>query len=505
MNSEIFKTDKRIKLGIWGLGRGMAFYKICEALNFDVKAGCDFNKHMREKFLKNNPSAFVTDNADDFLNSDIDAVLLATFCPAHGPDAVKCLQAGKHVLSEVTAFHTPAEGVKLVETVEKTGLIYNLSENYPFTKVNMYLKKHWKNGLFGDLMYAEYEYVHEVRSLSYTYIDNIPIQPGYSIHNWRSWLNYHYYNTHSLGPVMYITGERPTRVVALLSPIRLPGYPVKAPMGLGGVTPSLISFANGGLMRNLMGGTSNDAHSQRIWGTKGAADWNEKVYLRLGGAGYSPKLEITPDWPELGEYASTVGHGGGDFWTLYYFARQILFGTPAPFEIYKACDCTLPGILAYRSALENGKPYDVPNFRDKKQRAKYRSDNFAQQKVDTETHCFPTKTAREKSKDFTSVMKDLIRYSLDYAACKSWLAVTGEVAEPHKVVVMLDKLIESYPDMIKTVKKARKIADASPKSEGARAINELLAVADATKSVRKSNLNELMSARNELLKKIRRY
>ena len=29
----VFATDKRIRLGIWGLGRGMNFYSTCAMLN----------------------------------------------------------------------------------------------------------------------------------------------------------------------------------------------------------------------------------------------------------------------------------------------------------------------------------------------------------------------------------------------------------------------------------------------------------------------------------------
>ena len=68
----IFGTDKRIRLGIWGLGRGMSFYNSCKALNIDVVAGCDFNRHMRDRFLEHNPGAFVTDDADEFLARDFD-------------------------------------------------------------------------------------------------------------------------------------------------------------------------------------------------------------------------------------------------------------------------------------------------------------------------------------------------------------------------------------------------------------------------------------------------
>jgi hypothetical protein len=144
----VFDTDKRIRLGIWGLGRGMSFFRTCKFLNIDVVAGCDFNEHMRTNFLTQCPGAFVTADEDEFLKQDFDAVLLATYCLAHGPHAVRCLQAGKHVMSEVTSFFTMAEGVKLVEEVERRGRVYNLAENYPFSAANMWLANRWREGLF---------------------------------------------------------------------------------------------------------------------------------------------------------------------------------------------------------------------------------------------------------------------------------------------------------------------------------------------------------------------
>ena len=49
--SGIFDTEQRIRLGIWGLGRGSSFIKAAKELNIDVVAGCDFHedtwKHFR--------------------------------------------------------------------------------------------------------------------------------------------------------------------------------------------------------------------------------------------------------------------------------------------------------------------------------------------------------------------------------------------------------------------------------------------------------------------------
>ncbi|OPZ88074.1 MAG: Alpha-N-acetylgalactosaminidase [bacterium ADurb.Bin429] len=474
-DSPIFHTDRRIRLGIWGLGRGMSFYRTCAMLNFDVVAGCDYNAHMRERFLRDVPGAVAYADADEFLAGDFDAVLLATFCPAHAGDAMKCLAASKHVLSEVTAFHTLAEGVALVEAVERSGLVYNLAENYPFIAALDWLRRKWAEGLFGELQYAEFEYVHEIRSLGYTYIDGVPVQPGNTVHNWRSWMHFHYYCTHSLGPIMVITGERPTRVVSLPAFHQLPGYLDARGMGMGSIAPALINMSNGAVVRNLMGATTNDTHVQRIWGTKGSAEVNvgKWLQLRLGGSGSSPKLEVKPSWDALGEQAAQTGHGGGDFWVLYYFARQILTGEPAPFDVYAASDVTIPGILALRSATEGGKPFDVPDFRDPAQRDAHRHDDWAQTPYDV-TAVFPPDADIAITGAFSATMANLIRCSLTYRAYADWTRVVDNMTDPERVLAMLENLQAMLPELRETYAAARRIIDAYPASDGAKVLRQML-------------------------------
>ncbi len=473
-NKNIFGTDRRIKLGIWGLGRGMSFYKACESLNIDVVAGCDFNPVLRDNFVRANPGAYVTADADEFLRHDFDAVLLATFCPGHAPDAIRCIKAGKHVLSEVTAFFNIAQGVELVEAVEKSGLVYNLAENYPFTAANSWLTRRWSEGLFGDLLYAEFEYVHECRSLAYTYGDGNPVQPGHTIHSWRSWLNFHYYCTHSLGPIMVITGLRPERVVSLPSSPCIAGMPSLS--GIGGAAPSLIKMSNGAVVRNLMAGSPSDTHVQRIWGTRGAAQINvgSPLSVRLGGTGHSPMIDVTPKWDDLGELAAKMGHGGGDFWVLYYFARQILTGKPGPFDVYGAADVTLPGILALRSCLRDGEPQAVPDFRDAKQREAYRNDTWEQDRLNPKTWAFPAKADPKITDGFTTLMKDLISVAPVYRAYADWTKITEDVQDTSKIARVVEKYIQTYPQLVKVYKQAHDIIKAYPKSNAARPIKELL-------------------------------
>lgn len=474
----IFPPDQRIKLGIWGLGRGQHFIQSCKTLNIDVVAGCDYNAVMREEFQRICPDAFVTDDADAFLARDFDAVLVSTYFMNHCDDTIKALAAGKHVMCEVTSFFTPAEGVRLVEAVERSGKIYHLLENYPFMLANMYLEHLWSQGFFGELQYAEFEYLHECRALQYTFGDCSPVKPGNTAHAWRSWLDMNYYNTHSLGPIMYISKRRPVKVSAMTSTVCLDGYLFRT----GSANPQLIEMDNGAVVRNLMGATSSDGHQQRIWGTKAAALQGEAgLTLRLGAKGFALSVKANPAWPAHAELAAAAGHGGGDFWELYFFARECFTGEPGFWDIYRACDVTLAGIQAVRSREQSGMPCEIPDFRDAATRARYRDDHFAQSNPGNPKTIFPPDQDFAITEDFSTVVNNLLDDRIEPNPSTVRKALDGMKifddldAEGQTKVVAAVKLVRDNLAMLQHhYAKARVIADAYPETEPGRVLEELL-------------------------------
>lgn len=473
--AKVFNTDRRIRLGVWGLGRGLHLLGPCAALNIDVVAGLDYNAYMREQFVERCPNALTTDDLRTFLEADIDAVLLASFLPNHADDAIACLRAGKHVLSEVTAFMTPAEGVRLTEEVERSGLIYQMAENYPFSAENRWLARRWEEGLFGDLMYGEYEYVHEVLTLAYTDINGVPLEPGGRAHPWRSWMSFHYYNTHSLGPIMAITGLRPVEAAALPGAVRLPGFLVRSGDGMGGISPSLVRMSNGGLVRNLMGATTNDSHIQRLWGTKGAAEQVDgALRVRLGGFGSAPKHRIDPPLDDLGRMAAEAGHGGGDFWTIYYFAREILTGQKGPFDVYTTADCTLQGIQAYRSQTLGGIPQPIPDFRRPDDRDAFRHDTFRQTPYDVENGLFDGPAEGPVAAGFNTVVRDLIAATNAVAAAEAWSSIAEDVADPAFLAGIETDAVAARPRLDAAQQAAWQIIEAFPGSDAARVLVEVM-------------------------------
>ena len=481
-----FDTDKRIRLGIWGLGRGTSFIKAAKAVNIDIVAGCDYSQSLRDSFREQCPDAFITADEKEFLSCrDMDAVLIATYFEKHAEHTVKALEAGYHVMCEVTSFFTPAQGVRVVEALQKSGKVYNLLENYPFTRENLYLAKLWKDGFFGEFQYGEFEYLHECRTLCYAYNTPgkcSPVEPGYTAHSWRSWLDFHYYNTHSLGPLMKITGLRPVEVEAFPEEVSLPGYLPGS--GMSKPCPSLIRMSNGGIMRNLCGATTGDSHmGKRIWGTRASAEslGGHGLFLRIGAAGSGLKTAVEPVWPELGELAESAGHGGGDFWELYYFAREILTGEPAPWDIFAACDVTLAGIMAVRSHEAGGQPMEIPDFRDPAVRERYRNDEGSMKRPFDPAGIFPEGHDPEQTSVFTSLMLQLIQQSTLLRTACDGAVIYDQISDPEKrlqIIQKLNLLLENLPEVLAAREKARQLIEAYPDSHAAEALRSVLTLAE---------------------------
>ncbi|MDF2663988.1 MAG: oxidoreductase domain protein, partial [Paenibacillus sp.] len=103
---------------------------------------------------------------EDMLESDIDAVFVATPMQFHLQQTIQALEAGKHVLCEVTAGVTMDELWWLKEAVEKHGKVYMMAENYCYIPENQLIGNMVRQGMFGDIYYAEGEYLHSNRHLA---------------------------------------------------------------------------------------------------------------------------------------------------------------------------------------------------------------------------------------------------------------------------------------------------------------------------------------------------
>ena len=78
--------------------------------------------------------------------------------------------------------------------------------------------------------------------------------------------------------------------------------------------------------------------------------------------------------PNVPEPANGAGHGGGDYFVATHFVNYLKGEEDAFFDVYRSATMSAVGILGWRSCLENGKPYRIPDFRDPAQREPLRED-----------------------------------------------------------------------------------------------------------------------------------
>ena len=374
----------KIKVGVLGVYRGGSMIDYCKiAENAEVVAICDKLKDRLQEQKENNKELDITyyDNFDDYIKHDMDAVVLANYANEHAPFAIKAMKAGKHVFSEVLPVQTMKEAVELIETVETTGKIYAYGENYCYMAGPNEIRKLYRQGVIGTIEYAECEYAHNCEkiwpSIAYGEPDH-----------WRNNMYSTFYCTHSFGPIRHITGLRPIKVVGF-EPYALTAIARKDRMGAKGgpFGVELVTLENGAIVKSLHGGIYKDSIWYCVYGEKGRmetaredaqADGYDRVYVNTDEypGGYSTnKLETYLATERENGLDKNFGHGGSDFWSMYWFIEKIKGNENADvIDVYEALDMCMVGMFAYRSILNGGAPVDIPNLRDKNEREKWRND-----------------------------------------------------------------------------------------------------------------------------------
>lgn len=372
---------KKIKLGVFGLGRGKDYFDNIINNDGEVVAVCERNeKKLSEALDYLGKNAVGYNDFDSFINHDMDAVFIANCFNEHTPFAIKCLEKGLHVLCECTSNATMGEGVALVRAAEKSKGIYMLAENYPFMIFNREMKRVFSNGSLGKFLYGEGEYNHPF-DLDDTET-HLSIRP-YSKH-WRNYLPRTYYITHSLAPLMYITGSWPKRVTAL--PVFSPFTDEKiVGSAVGDRAAVLMTLNDDGSVFKMTGCAAFGAHgnSYRICGQNGQienirGDF-ERIMLRYNSWQIPEGMEeintYVPDWADdEKEFAEKAGHGGSDFFVIKEFFDCIRNGRKPVFDEYFATAMASVAILGHRSLLEKGVPYDIPDFKNEEDRIKWEND-----------------------------------------------------------------------------------------------------------------------------------
>lgn len=380
------QKNSTLRIGVFGTWRGAAYVKNLAMVDgVSVVAICDKNQDRINDALKYAPpDVKVCENFDRLLECDLDAVILCNYFHEHAQFAIRALEKGIHVLSETMAASTPALCVELCRAVEKSGCVYMLCENYPFSKSCQELRNVCNGGTLGEVLFAEGEYVHPMSVEQNFRYSDVNVHGKY---HWRKFMPVTYYCSHALSPLMRATGLMPVKVIGKTvgdTEERMKEYGRVRGDSVGIM---LLEMSNGAVFR--INGTSHMAHHgnwYRICGTQGQVETvrgNENAVRIAYNDWCIPegKDEITiyePKWEKDADKADSARHGGGDYWVLRNFADCVRNGkADESLDVYHAVAMSAVAIFGWRSALNSSEQLNVPDFRLESERKKWENDNLS--------------------------------------------------------------------------------------------------------------------------------
>jgi predicted dehydrogenase len=359
-------TSTPLRLGIAGARRGTGFLAGLRAAGTaHLAAVYDPSAEAATQFAQENNLEYVCGSYEELL-SCVDAVIVASPQQYHTPQAIAALGAGKHVLSEVPAAVSLEQAYALLGAVRASSAVYVLAENYCYIRQNLIVQAMARAGLFGDLYFAEGEYLHEMKSFHHDPTG----QPTWRYY-WQVGRDGHTYPTHSLGPVLQWMDDRLIAISCVGT-----GRHTDPEHAIQDTTLLLGRMGRGGLVKIRFDLLSNRPHLLDYYALQGTAG----AYEAARAPGEAPRVYLqgrSPDgiWEPLDRYAEeflparyrmgdgTAGHWGADMWPVRDFIEATLGQGPAPIDIYAALDMTLPGIISEQSIAQGGAWIAVPDPR----------------------------------------------------------------------------------------------------------------------------------------------
>ena len=369
--------DKAVRVGVLGLRRGAALARLAQQAGMELVAVCERDDLRREAAMALGAAAYR--DVEPFLDHGMDAVILVNDFDQHAPVAIQALDRGVSVLSETAACRTVAEGVALVEAAARSSGIYMFAENYPYMPFTREMRRRYAADDIGEVRYAEAEYLDEPADLMSMVTDRS---------HWRARLPATYYCTHSLAPVVAITGTRPVQVSGFVAPTASgPEALERARQGRGWAALLVVRLDNGavfkslhgfleagqqawvrlhgdrGLMENLRQG---DTRTLRVvWDVEDAGGWRraEEVYLP-----WPPEFSATD--------ADPMGDGVAEILMLRDFAGAVRHQRAPDQDVHFGVELSITGIQAMRSSLAGSLPVEVPDLRRPEVRRAFAADDW---------------------------------------------------------------------------------------------------------------------------------
>jgi hypothetical protein len=211
------------------------------------------------------------------------------------------------------------------------------------------MRKIYKAGGFGKIVYTEGEYFHHMRS------------PLESYNGWRIGLPPQYYPTHATAYYVAVTGGSFTEVSCM-------GY-----RSTESVVPKNNSYKNEFGSETALFQTNNGGSARMIvtWDVQGYSTETGRnfgtegsFYNNFEGSKQAKEIvsKLKLKKPQLPPGVEPGGHGGSHGYLGNDFVEAILLNRRPWIDIVTALNMTVPGIIAHQSALKNGELLKIPQY-----------------------------------------------------------------------------------------------------------------------------------------------
>ncbi|MDC7121765.1 Gfo/Idh/MocA family oxidoreductase [Cellulomonas fimi] len=355
---------EKVRFGLVGTGRGTKFARIVGRLpGTELVSVLDPDPESRAIFLEEFPDTRTVEHFEDLLDGSVDAVFLASPQQYHGPQAVAALGAGVHVLSEIPPVVSVEQARELVGAVRRSSATFMVAENHCYIPSNLVVTEMVRAGLFGDIHFAEGEYLYEVRDMQ---LD------GHGRPNWRSFWhvgkNGITYPTHSLGPLLQWLDTRLDSVMTVGAG-HSTSHEMDDTLFLVGKT---VKDAVVTMRLDLLSYRPAETAFVAFQGSAGAYDSGRgpsdapRVYLhgRTPGRVWEPLDQYVDEFRPR-RYAALFEEAKlwkSPYGPLLDFVDAITRGTTPSFDVYRGLDMMLPGVVS-ETARAQGTWTSVPNPR----------------------------------------------------------------------------------------------------------------------------------------------
>ena len=414
-----------IRIGLVGLGQfGGAFAPLFKAHPaVDRIALCDLEAERIRKF---SDDPFYADKLsprdvylshDEICRADLDALVVITQPWLHAPQCVQAMESGKHVYSAVPISCVPDGDEildwcdRIVETSRRTGRHYMLGETTYYRPEAQFCRRMAAAGKFGDFVYAEGEYLHDVDSGCNLRRVSQQRGIGKAGEEWARTAAAKYrdkgilsgpmhYPTHSTSGPVCVMNAHALEVTAYGWRNRsndpyFKGYAFTNEF-------ALFRMSNGATVRiaetrEAAGILGHDSETFRIMGTTGTfsegrwfeanrpADPGNVDYDNLpkpSSRAVDRKEMFAPFPPEVTEaYKRAVyrnlsedeiqtrdfnpgGHGGSHPYLVHEFCSAVAEGRPPAINAWEAARYMVMGVMAHKSALRDGETLACPDWGD---------------------------------------------------------------------------------------------------------------------------------------------